>query len=107
VILVTGGAGFIGSHLVDRLTAEGHQVRVIDNLSNDSLDNLARHVGDPRVVFIVMDLKDPGVALRAKRNIIGYIGYEDTLDQKELHNMYVKLFAQMLYSIKLIACQSY
>ena len=39
--LVVGGAGFIGSHLVDRLVAEGHVVDVIDNLSTGSLRNLA------------------------------------------------------------------
>jgi UDP-glucose 4-epimerase len=40
-ILVTGGAGFIGSHIVDRLIKEGHSVAVIDDLSNGRLDNLA------------------------------------------------------------------
>lgn len=40
-ILVTGGAGFIGSHLVERLLGEGHSVVVIDDLSTGSLDNLA------------------------------------------------------------------
>ena len=40
-IAVVGGAGFIGSHLVDRLLAAGHDVDVIDDLSNGSLGNLA------------------------------------------------------------------
>ncbi len=39
--LVTGGAGFIGSHLVDRLLAEGHAVDVVDDLSTGSVSNLA------------------------------------------------------------------
>ena len=38
--LVTGGAGFIGSHVVDRLVADGHQVRVFDDLSSGTLENL-------------------------------------------------------------------
>jgi UDP-glucose 4-epimerase len=55
-ILVTGGAGFIGSHLVDRLAAEGHQIRVVDNLSSGRLENLA-HRRDVEV--IIGDLKNP------------------------------------------------
>ncbi|WP_120997540.1 NAD-dependent epimerase/dehydratase family protein [Stutzerimonas urumqiensis] len=54
-ILVTGGAGFIGSHLVDALLARGEQVRVLDNLSAGSLDNLATH---PRLTVIEGDVGD-------------------------------------------------
>jgi UDP-glucose 4-epimerase len=42
-ILVTGGAGFIGSHLVDRLIREGHQVTVLDDLTTGSQENLSHH----------------------------------------------------------------
>jgi UDP-glucose 4-epimerase len=51
-VLVTGGAGFIGSHLVDRLVANGHDVTVIDNLSVGVIDNIAHHLGDDRFHFI-------------------------------------------------------
>lgn len=51
-ILVTGGAGFIGSHLVERLLADGCRVRVIDDLSTGRLDNLAPVLSDPRLEFI-------------------------------------------------------
>ncbi|MCI0497602.1 MAG: NAD-dependent epimerase/dehydratase family protein [Thermoplasmata archaeon] len=44
-VLVTGGAGFIGSHLVDRLVADGHDVSVIDNMSGGSLEFIKGHIG--------------------------------------------------------------
>ena len=68
-ILVTGGAGFIGSHIVDRLVEEGYAVRVIDNLSSGRLENLARHRGNPQVEVVVGDLKRPEDALRAVEGV--------------------------------------
>jgi len=63
--VVTGGAGFIGSHLVDRLLAEGWQVVVIDNLITGSLENLRHHEGNPRLEFILHDVRQPFVVAGA------------------------------------------
>ena len=68
-VLVTGGAGFIGSHIVDRLVEEGYWVRVVDNLSSGRLENLAQHRGDPRVEVMVGDLKKPEDALKAVERV--------------------------------------
>ncbi len=57
-VLVTGGAGFIGSHLVDRLLAEGFEVIVLDNLRSGSLDNVRRHVGEGGFRFVQGDVRD-------------------------------------------------
>ena len=56
ISLVTGGCGFIGSHMVDRLLSEGHEVRVIDNCSTGRLENLAHHKGNERLKIIVEDI---------------------------------------------------
>jgi len=55
-VLVTGGAGFIGSHLVDALMGHGNDVVVLDNLSSGSLRNIARWLGHPNFKFIKGDL---------------------------------------------------
>jgi len=55
-ILITGGAGFIGSHLCDRLLADGHEVIAMDNLSTGSVDNIAHLVGHERFLFIKHDV---------------------------------------------------
>lgn len=56
-ILVTGGAGFIGSHVVDRYRAEGHQVVVVDNLSSGR-----REFVNPKATLYVMDIRSPRLA---------------------------------------------
>ncbi|HRQ90695.1 MAG TPA: SDR family oxidoreductase [Bacteroidia bacterium] len=56
VSIVTGGAGFLGSHLGDRLLAEGHRVVAIDNLVTGSLANIAHHEGDPDFEFVEHDV---------------------------------------------------
>ena len=68
-ILVTGGAGFIGSHAVDKLMEEGHHVKVIDNLSSGRLENIKRWERHPRFEFIKGDLKNYADALEAVRGV--------------------------------------
>src|SRR2546429_8203261 len=67
VPLVTGGAGFIGSHLVERLLALGQRVRVVDNLSTGKLENLAAILSD--LEFVRGDLRDEEVCRRAVRGV--------------------------------------
>jgi len=62
-VLVTGAAGFLGSHLTDRLLAEGHTVLGVDNLSTGDAENLAHLANEPRFRFELRDIClpfDPG-----------------------------------------------
>jgi len=66
-ILITGGAGFIGSHLCDRLLDEGHEVIAMDNLATGAVDNIAHLSGRDRFHFI-------------KHDVTNYIFVEGPLD---------------------------
>ena len=65
--LVTGGAGFIGSHLCGRLVQDGHSVRVLDNLWSGKRDNLSHVTG--RVDFVEADLRDDAAVAAAVADI--------------------------------------
>jgi dTDP-glucose 4,6-dehydratase len=67
-ILITGGAGFIGSHLADRLLAEGHEVIAMDNLITGSRKNIAHLEGNPKFSFV-------------EHNVTQYIDVPGNLDQ--------------------------
>lgn len=57
-VLVTGGAGFIGSNLVDKLIAEGQEVTVLDDLSTGNFENLQKHINEPCFHFVKGDIRD-------------------------------------------------
>src|SRR5690242_8495065 len=65
ISLITGGAGFIGSHLVDLLVREGHRVVVLDDLSQGTLDNLSAYAGDERVRFVEGSILDSAAVAAA------------------------------------------
>src|SRR5436853_570393 len=66
--LVTGGAGFIGSHLTDALLDRDHQVVVLDDLSTGSESNIAHHLGDPSFSFMQGSILDQSLV----RELVAY-----------------------------------
>lgn len=66
IFLITGGAGFIGSHLADALLGDGHAVRVLDDLSTGKRENL-----DPRCTLMVGDAADPDAVAVAMHGVSG------------------------------------
>ena len=60
-VLITGGAGFVGSHLVDAHLARGDEVVVVDDLSTGRIENIGAHIGAGRVRFLQGKAEDPAV----------------------------------------------
>lgn len=67
--LVTGGAGFIGSHIVAALLEQGHFVRVLDNFSTGKRENLAQFAPSPRLEVVEGDIRDPRITAQAVQGI--------------------------------------
>ncbi len=57
-MLITGGAGFLGSHLTDRALKEGYQVIVMDNLLTGDMSNIEHHIGNPDFQFVLHDITE-------------------------------------------------
>jgi UDP-glucose 4-epimerase len=68
-VLVTGGAGFIGSHVVDSLVDCGYGVRVVDDLSTGKLSNIEGHLNSGRVDFVKGDVKDVEFVRKCVRDV--------------------------------------
>lgn len=77
-VLVTGGAGFIGSHLCDALLASGHQVVAIDNLSSGNLDNLSNASSHPGFEFRKGTVLDPELMEKScrKADVVYHLAVE-------------------------------
>ncbi len=68
-VLVTGGASFIGSNLVDKLVDFGAHIRVVDDLSSGKKENIRKHLEKKRIDFKKLDLREPGAARKALKGM--------------------------------------
>ena len=97
VAVVTGGAGFIGSHMVDLLLERGFSVRVIDNLVGGREQNLAHHAGNPDLAFEQRDIRSfsPADALfQGARYVFHFAGIGDIVPSIELPMEYMSVNVQ-------------
>lgn len=95
--IVTGGAGFIGSHMVDLLLERGIEVRVLDNLVAGRLNNLSHHSNDPRCVFEQVDvcnLADNAPIFRDVEYVFHFAGIGDIVPSIERPRDYLKINVQ-------------
>jgi UDP-glucose 4-epimerase len=105
IAVVTGGAGFIGSHMVDLLAAQGYIVRVIDNLVGGREANIAHHRNNPDVVFTRCDIRDcePGATLFENADyVFHFAGIGDIVPSIEKPIEYMSVNAQG--TVRMLEC---
>ncbi len=97
ISIVTGGAGFIGSHMVDLLLSLGHQVRVIDNLVGGRVNNLAAHKNNPKLVFEekdILSVKANDAFFSSADYVFHFAGIGDIVPSIEHPSDYMKVNVQ-------------
>lgn len=96
-ILITGGAGFIGSHMVDIALDAGYSVRVVDNLSGGREENLSHHAGNPDLLCEWVDIRDlaPEAAVfRGVERVVHFAGIGDIVPSIERPTDYMSVNVQ-------------
>jgi dTDP-glucose 4,6-dehydratase len=83
-VLISGGAGFLGSHLVDRLLEGDNEVIVFDNLSTGRMDNIAHHLGDHRFQFVKLDVTEYLYASGAVEAVVHFASPASPIDYLQL-----------------------
>ena len=86
IAVVTGGAGFIGSHMVDLLLEEGYRVHVIDNLAGGRLQNLDQHSKNPNLVVEIRDIREieaNDALFKGARSVFHFAGIGDIVPSIE------------------------
>ena len=95
--MVTGGLGFIGSHMVDFLLEKGFTVRVIDNLSGGRLDNLKHHIQNPNLSIKqqdIRDIKENDVLFKDVKYVFHFAGIGDIVPSIENPTEYMDVNVQ-------------
>jgi UDP-glucose 4-epimerase len=108
IAVVTGGAGFIGSHMVDHLLDRGYRVRVVDDLSGGRLANLAHHEGNPDLAFEEADIRvlEPDSALfRGATYVLHFAGIGDIVPSIERPIQYMDTNVQG--TVRVLECARY
>jgi UDP-glucose 4-epimerase len=110
--VVTGGAGFIGSHLVDRLIASGRHVRVLDNFAVGRRHNLRQHDNGPLLEIVATDIADSAAVvaacsgaerifhLAARADIVPSIQQPDAYFRANVEGTFVVLEAARRHAVK-------
>lgn len=104
-ILVTGGAGFIGSHIADAYLALGHDVTVVDDLSNGKKKNV-----NPKAHFVTMDVRDPNIStLFAKTGFDIVCHQAAQVDvRRSVHDPFMDASVNILGTLRLLdGCRTY
>lgn len=105
ITVVTGGAGFIGSHMVDSLLAEGFRVRAVDNLTGGRESNLAHVCDDPNLSLDIRDVRrlEPGDPLfDGARYVFHFAGIGDIVPSIEQPTEYIS--ANVLGTVNVLEC---
>jgi UDP-glucose 4-epimerase len=94
--LVTGGAGFVGSHLTDSLIARGDSVTVLDDLSTGRLENLDQHKSNPSLTFVEGSILDMPLV----NSLVAKVDHVFSISSKIPSNLFPQIFAALKMYLK-------